>query len=67
MHRLPMRASPPAQDCRLTLSVGSMLISALEPADRHELLAHLPHYARCRDEVALLSALPALLHPIREV
>jgi hypothetical protein len=64
VHQPSMPPSSPAPDCRLTLSVGSMLIGALEPPDRRELLAHLPGCARCREEVVLLSSLPGLMHRV---
>jgi anti-sigma factor RsiW len=42
------------------------VLGAIEPAERAEVDAHLPACSRCRDEVAALAGLPALLGRISE-
>lgn len=51
-----------AHACPSTVSVGALLIGALAPSDRDELLIHLDHCELCRDEVVLLAPVPGLLH-----
>lgn len=47
-------------------SLGVYVLGAIEPAERAEVDAHLPSCALCRDEVAALAGLPALLGRISE-
>jgi hypothetical protein len=47
-------------------SLGVYVLGAIEPAERAEVDAHLPACSRCRDEVAALAGLPALLGRISE-
>lgn len=42
-------------------SLGAYVLGALDPADRREVEAHVGDCARCRDELAALSGMPALL------
>lgn len=51
---------------RLRESLGAYLLGALDPADRHEVEAHLATCASCRDELSRLSALPPLLGRLSE-
>ncbi|GAA1888115.1 zf-HC2 domain-containing protein [Asanoa iriomotensis] len=51
--------------CPLTHSVGALLLGALEPRERADLLRHLPHCARCRAAVVDLAPLPGLLNLLR--
>lgn len=52
----------------LQRSLGAYVLGALEPAERARLDAHLPDCAACREELASLAGLPALLSrvPLRE-
>jgi hypothetical protein len=47
-------------------SLGVYVLGAIDPAERAEVDAHLPACSRCRDEVAALAGLPALLGRISE-
>ena len=47
-------------------SLGVYVLGAIDPAERAEVDAHLPSCALCRDEVAALASLPALLGRISE-
>lgn len=47
-------------------SLGVYVLGAIEPAERAQVDAHLPACSRCRDEVAALAGLPALLGRISE-
>jgi anti-sigma factor RsiW len=47
-------------------SLGVYVLGAIEPAERAEVDAHLPACSMCRDEVAALAGLPALLGRISE-
>ena len=47
-------------------SLGVYVLGAIDPAERAEVDAHLPSCSRCRDEVAALAGLPALLGRISE-
>jgi hypothetical protein len=47
-------------------SLGVYVLGAIEPAERAEVDAHLPVCSMCRDEVAGLAGLPALLGRISE-
>jgi hypothetical protein len=47
-------------------SLGVYVLGAIEPSERAEVDAHLPSCALCRDEVAALAGLPALLGRISE-
>ena len=47
-------------------SLGVYVLGAIEPAERAEVDAHLPSCSMCRDEVAALAGLPALLGRISE-
>jgi anti-sigma factor RsiW len=47
-------------------SLGVYVLGAIDPAERAEVDAHLPSCSRCRDEVAALAGLPALLGRINE-
>jgi len=47
-------------------SLGVYVLGAIEPAERAEVDAHLPGCSMCRDEVAGLAGLPALLGRISE-
>lgn len=42
-------------------ALGAYVLGALDPAERHEVEAHLADCATCRDELSRLSALPQLL------
>jgi hypothetical protein len=48
--------------CPLTISVASLLLGALGPAERHEVEAHLRRCAVCLEELIILAPLPGLLH-----
>jgi hypothetical protein len=50
--------------CPFTVSVGALIVGALLPADRHNLLAHLRDCARCKEEVVALAPLPGLLRRV---
>jgi anti-sigma factor RsiW len=47
-------------------SLGVYVLGAIEPAERAEVDSHLPACSRCRDEVAALAGLPALLGRVNE-
>jgi hypothetical protein len=47
--------------CPFTVSVGALLIGALEGSERNELMAHLRRCGRCRNETVRLAPLPGLL------
>ncbi|HEU5156876.1 MAG TPA: zf-HC2 domain-containing protein [Streptosporangiaceae bacterium] len=47
-------------------SLGVYVLGAIDPAERAQVDAHLPACAMCRDEVAALAGLPALLGRISE-
>jgi anti-sigma factor RsiW len=47
-------------------SLGVYVLGAIEPAERAEVDAHLPSCPMCKDEVAALAGLPALLGRISE-
>lgn len=47
-------------------SLGVYVLGAIDPAERAEVDTHLPHCSRCRDELAGLAGLPALLGRISE-
>jgi hypothetical protein len=44
------------------LSIGALLVGALDPTDRQVLQAHLDGCEYCRGELVLLAQLPGLLH-----
>jgi hypothetical protein len=47
-------------------SLGVYVLGAIDPSERAEVDAHLPACSRCRDEVAALAGLPALLGRVSE-
>ncbi|GAA4505480.1 hypothetical protein GCM10023191_061240 [Actinoallomurus oryzae] len=51
---------------RLRLSLGVYVLGAIEPAERAEVDAHLSVCRRCRDELASLAGLPAMLGRVTE-
>ncbi|MFB9835691.1 anti-sigma factor family protein [Actinoallomurus acaciae] len=51
---------------RLRLSLGVYVLGAIEPAERAEVDAHLGVCRRCRDELASLAGLPAMLGRVTE-
>jgi hypothetical protein len=51
---------------RLRLSLGVYVLGAIEPAERAEVDAHLSVCGRCRDELASLAGLPAMLGRVTE-
>jgi putative zinc finger protein len=51
---------------RLRLSLGVYVLGAIEPAERAEVDAHLRVCRRCRDELASLAGLPAMLGRVTE-
>jgi hypothetical protein len=51
---------------RLRISLGVYVLGAIEPAERTELESHLNVCGRCRDELASLAGLPALLSRVTE-
>jgi anti-sigma factor RsiW len=51
---------------RLRISLGVYVLGAIEPAERAEVDAHLSLCARCRDELASLAGLPAMLGRVTE-
>ncbi|GLY83624.1 anti-sigma factor family protein [Actinoallomurus iriomotensis] len=51
---------------RLRLSLGVYVLGAIEPAERSEVDAHLAVCRRCRDELASLAGLPAMLGRVTE-
>jgi hypothetical protein len=51
---------------RLRISLGVYVLGAIEPTERSELEAHLATCGRCRDELASLAGLPALLSRVTE-
>jgi Putative zinc-finger len=55
--------SRPAGECRdMELSLGVLVLGALEPAERPAVQAHLAQCPRCRAILAELAPLPGLLH-----
>lgn len=48
--------------CPLTLSIGALLLGALDPIDRQDLQVHLDDCQECRSELVLLAQLPGFLH-----
>jgi putative zinc finger protein len=55
-----------AECSRLRLSLGVYVLGAIEPAERAEVDAHLSVCRRCRDELASLAGLPAMLGRVTE-
>lgn len=51
---------------RLRISLGVYVLGAIEPAERATVDEHLATCARCRDELASLAGLPALLGRVTE-
>jgi hypothetical protein len=51
---------------RLRISLGVYVLGAIEPAERAMVDTHLSHCGRCRDELASLAGLPALLGRVTE-
>jgi hypothetical protein len=51
---------------RLRISLGVYVLGAIEPAERTALESHLNVCGRCRDELASLAGLPALLSRVTE-
>jgi hypothetical protein len=51
---------------RLRISLGVYVLGAIEPAERAEVDAHLSVCTRCRDELASLAGLPAMLGRVTE-
>ncbi len=53
------------EDCReIRQSLGVYVLGAIEPAERAQLDAHLAECPGCREELADLAGLPALLHRV---
>ncbi|HEY0539531.1 MAG TPA: zf-HC2 domain-containing protein [Actinoallomurus sp.] len=51
---------------RLRISLGVYVLGAIEPAERADVDAHLSVCTRCRDELASLAGLPAMLGRVTE-
>jgi Putative zinc-finger len=51
---------------RLRMSLGVYVLGAIDPAERAELDRHLSGCERCRDELASLAGLPAMLSRVSE-
>ncbi|QLL08380.1 anti-sigma factor family protein [Mycobacterium vicinigordonae] len=61
----PGRGHAPPDDHPFAMWDAAYVLGSLSPADRLEFEAHLPDCTRCRDSVAELSGVPALLGRLR--
>ncbi|WP_406045047.1 zf-HC2 domain-containing protein [Micromonospora sp. NBC_00898] len=53
--------------CPYRMWIGSYLLGALAPGERHEFDKHLPTCHDCRTELISLAALPGLLTRVRKL